>query len=161
MNILEIAAARTLGIDPPRNERKVRRRVLVTPANFGAFGLALMAEDAVEAIDKPFVIEAGGELYEIPHRVYAHDVELYESDAVKLDGMVEKMTEAEYRLCTGHLESAVKQHVEGDGDNAARSFDTFPGSWPASVRAMLRREPSPVLEVIDPESDKGKSGKKS
>lgn len=155
VNLMEQAAARSMGIDPPRNEPRVRRRILATSGNLVLGGTALSWEDGLDeqVLDTKVVVNAGTtdeKTYELKRRARWFELELYLSDALRLERSAESMSEDDFAIVKRHLERSIREWVEGIPPNQeAQAFDEYPGSWEASVRHMLGREASAVLEVVD------------
>lgn len=155
MNLMEQAAARSLGIDPPRKEPRVRRRVLATSGNLVLGGVALSWEDGTDEQVFDTKVSVGvGTADEREHvlkrRARYFDIDLYLSDALRLDRSAESMSESEFAMVQTHLARSIREWVEGvPPDQDPRPFDEYPGSWEASVRHVLGRDASAVLESVD------------
>lgn len=158
VNLMEAAAARAMGLDPPRREARVRRRILSTSGNLVIAEHALSWEDGVEEmeLDTKVVVNKGAAdevVHILKRRARWFEVELYLSDALRLDRMVEPMTDEDFRAVKRHLERTIREWVEGvPPQEPAKPFGEYPGSWEASVRHVLGRDAHAVLEVVDLES---------
>lgn len=147
VGIAEILLAKLTGQDIPRDEPRVRVRVLTTSDQLVIAGVRFAAPHDAKPVMVPGTKLVG----------FVAEAEVYESDVAVLERHVESHVTPEHiARVDGDLASDLAawteertRGLEGkDLETAtAQAERTFPGSWQGYFRKAFKRDPRPLLKV--------------